>query len=201
MGSLLCRADIVVNYGLPASCPSTCTIGSSGQPDLVNPGLPGAEEQFTLTSQAVITSITFWTYEAPGTYAIPVEWSITDPLSQTIGSGIATNPQRNTPVLVDNLAGTGFDLQVSMISFNLPSPLTITPSPAPENYELSLTFLLPRNQPDAGFYWAQGPGNHVAFELLGTDTPTDPVVPEPSFFGLVAGGLGLLTALQIRRKR
>jgi len=183
----------VVDYGPPPSCPP-CTISPGGQPDLTSLGTPGAAEEFSLSSQADITSIIFWTYELPGVTNVPVEWAITDALSHTVGSGTISSPIRDTPVLVDDLGGDGFDMQVSMITLDLPTPLIITPNPGPENYELGLNFV----GDGSSYFWADGTSGHVAFQLIGTESA---VVPEPSYVWIAAGGLGLLAAFRIRRKR
>lgn len=201
-GSLLCRADIVVNYGPPPDCPP-CEIGTSGQPDLVNPGAPGPAQQFTLTSAVDITGINFWAYEEPDVSSYPVSWSILNASSAVVGSGTVTDPGQGTPTAAD--LGDGFDLQVNEFTFDLPTTLSIAPGPGPETYTLNLKFLVPTNQQgDTLFWWAEGTNDQVAFQLLGSDNsdgPNDPVVPEPSYLGLVAGGLGILMVFRIRKKR
>ena len=201
ISSVIGRADIVVNYGPPPDCPP-CEIGSAGQPDLLNPGLAGASQQFTLNSAVDLTNITFWTYEEPGTYSIPVEWWFTDMSGNTVASGTDSNPTRSTPLLVPDLGGIGLDMQVSMISLDLSTPLAIGQDPGPENYALNLKFLLPGNQSDTLFYWAQGTNNHVAFQLTDTaGSNNTSTVPEPSYVWFAAAGLGILIARRIRTKR
>jgi PEP-CTERM motif len=188
----LCRADIVVNYG-PPNCPP-CVISASGQPDLTSPGSATSAQQFTLASTADISSITFWTYEVPGVANVPVDWSITNALSLTVGSGADSDPSRDTPLQVTNLANLGLDLQVSMITIDLTSPLIIT-NPVSGNYTLNLKLVGDQDS----YYWAEGTDDkHYAFQLTGTENA---VVPEPSYFLFAAAGLGLLTAFRIRRKR
>jgi hypothetical protein len=195
IGSGLCQADILVNDGPPPDCPP-CLVVS--QPDLSSL----SSQRFTLTSPVDITAITFWTYEVPDVASYPVNWSITSASNQTLGSGTDSTPVRDTPVLVSDLGGMGFDMQVSMITLDLPTPIMITPNPAPENYNLNLQFVVPSSlQSETLFYWAEGTNNQLAFQLVGSDEVPDPVVPEPSYLWLTAGGLGLLTAFRIRRKR
>jgi len=193
LSSVICRADIVVNYGPPPDCPP-CDTGVSGQPDLLNPGPAGAAQDFTLLSSIDLTGITFWTYEEPGTWDLPVQWSIDDASLNTVASG--TSPTTDTPLLAPVLGQMGFDLQLSMISVDLGGPVQID---NPGTYSLNLQFILPSDPSDTLFYWAQGTNDHVAFQL--TDESNAPIVPEPSYMWFSAGGLGILMAYRIRKKR
>jgi hypothetical protein len=200
LGSALCHADIVVNEGLPAGCPSSCLLSISGQPDLANPGSPTSAQQFTLTSPVDITSITFWTYDDVSTTgSVPFDWSITDPSSHTIGSGTDVSAQQDALGLVTDLYTTGVNVPVSMplsmFTIDLPAALLITPNPGPEIYTLNLQFL----GAQSSYFWGEAADDqHYAFQLDGTSSA---VVPEPSYTWFAAGGLGLLAAFRIRKKR
>jgi hypothetical protein len=196
----MCRADIVVNYGPPPGCPP-CEIGTDGQPDLLNPGNPGPAQDFTLPSQVDLTGITFWTYEEPGTWNLPVAWSIKDMAGNTVDSG--TSSTVDTPIMTPVLDQIGFALQLSKISINLAGPITVGDTSGPENYSLNLKFILPSDPSGTLFYWAQGTNDHVAFQITanGNSNPDSPTVPEPSYTWFLAGGLGTVTALRLRKKR
>ncbi|HXK07627.1 MAG TPA: hypothetical protein VMS37_34855 [Verrucomicrobiae bacterium] len=190
--SFTARAGLVYDNGQPpvsdgiANCFGGC-------PDLTE--ITG-EGLFSLVSNTVLTSATFWTFQLDGVYqGGTLAWHIFADNGGSHGSLLGSGTFTLTQTLIQPVTVGGISLTEYQNDFTIPS-LNINPSPSPQSYFLDIADTV--GGPDqSGIFWATSGESTLAFQLFGTgNTPVDG--PEPATLLLVGCGVALLACSRVR---
>jgi hypothetical protein len=135
---------------------------------------------FSLVGPADIAKITFWTFEAEGSYQGGLlDWDIFTDVNNAPGALLASGQFSMLPrTFVQDVPFGTLTLEEFQNDISI-SSLVLTPSPAPESYFLQI-------RDSFGIFWASS-ATGEAFQLLGSGNQA--AVPEPAGFCLALSAL------------
>jgi hypothetical protein len=181
-GSTVWGSPITVyNNGAPITDPnSDC---SSACPDIAtSAGIAG----FTLSSQADVTGVEFWTLQSPNSYhGGALTWEICLDNTCSAGSILGEGNFTLSQAMMGAVNVAGYETTEYQNNFSTGS-LTL----GPQTYYLDIS---DHSGVDSfGVFWATSNPNTLAFELTGLPE----VVPEPATLVLLAAGLAGILGLK-----
>ncbi len=178
--ALSSHAAVIYDNGQPVSDPAS--LCSPVCPELIRSTGHGV---FTLVSDATLTGVRFWTFQASDVYnGETLTWQVFENNGGTHGALIGSGWFTLSQILVGPVSVFGLDLDEFENNFAVPS-LQINPSASPQAYFLDISDAT--SNASAGIFWANSGYDTLAFELSGTGNI--PAIPEPATIMLLAAGM------------